>query len=128
MRVLVRTLLQFAAVFAAIAVFVVVNGDPRAWLLLFYLMAIGPPGLLLSVLVLAPLERALDQRGRGAWTYVAGPAATALLALLFMQFAGNNWSEVVAALPVFLLAGGGWGLLWALTRPLARRLFGPEAG
>jgi hypothetical protein len=125
-RALVRTLLQFAAVFAATAVFVVAQGDPRAWLVLFYLMAIWLPGLLVSLLVLAPLERALDRRGRGTWIYLAAPVATALIGLLFMQFAGNDWREVAAALPVFLLVGGAWGLLWALTRPVARWLFGPE--
>lgn len=128
MRVLVRTLLQFGVVFAGMAVFVVAQGDPRAWLILFFLMAGGVPGLLLSFFALAPLERWLDRRGQGAWIYAAAPAATALLALLFMQFAGNSWGEIVAAVPVFLGFGAGWGLLWALTRPVARLLFGPETG
>ncbi len=126
MRILVRVMLQFAAVFAAIGAIVVASGNPQNWLLLFYLMAILVPGALVSGLVLAPLERWLDRRGRGTLIYAAGPAATALLALPFMQLTDKDWSEIAALAPGALAVGAAWGALWALSRPVARLLFGPE--
>jgi len=128
MRVLVRIMLQFAIILAALAAIVAASGNPEMWLLLYYLIAILVPGLLVSALVLAPLERWLERRKRGAFIYAAGPAATAMLALPFMQLSDKSWSEIAALAPGALAVGAAWGLLWALTRPVARLLFGPETG
>ena len=128
MRILVRILLQFGLVFAALAAVVAWSGNPEMWLLLYYLIAILVPGILVSALVLAPLEVWLERRGRGALIYAAGPAATALLALPFMQLADKSWSEIAGLAPGALAVGAAWGLLWVLTRPVARLIFGPETG
>ncbi|HYD13192.1 MAG TPA: hypothetical protein VEC11_10130 [Allosphingosinicella sp.] len=128
MRVLVRIILQFAIVLAGLAAVVAWSGNPEMWLLLYYLLAILVPGALVSALLLAPLERGLDRRGRGALIYAAGPGATAVLALPFMQLSDKSWGEIVALVPGALIVGAAWGLLWALTRPVARLLFGPETG
>ena len=128
MRTLVRIMLQFGMLFAAMAAFVIAAGDPRMWLVLFYFIAIVVPGALVSALVLGPLERWLERRGRGALIYAAGPAATALLALPFMQLSDKSWSEIAGLAPGALAVGAAWGLLWVLTRPVARLIFGPETG
>jgi hypothetical protein len=127
-RTFVRIALQFGILFAALAAFVTASGNPQMWLLLYYLIAILVPGLLVSALVLAPLEAWLERRGRGAFIYAAAPAATAVLALPFMQLSDKSWGEIAALAPGAVAVGATWGLLWALTRPAARLLFGPREG
>jgi hypothetical protein len=123
MRMLVRILLQFAIVLAALAAVVAWEGNPDKWLLLHYRILV--PGLLVSVLVLAPLERWLDRRGLGAFIYVDALVAGALVPWLFFPLVGNT-SNFMAAAPILSAVGAVWGLVWALTRPVARLLFGPE--
>jgi hypothetical protein len=125
---LVRIVLQFAIILAGLAVWVAASGNPQMWLLLYYVIAIFVPGILVSLLVLAPLEAWLERRGRGGFIYAAGPAATALLALPLMQLSDKSWGEALALAPGALAVGAAWGVLWVLTRPVARLIFGPGTG
>jgi len=120
MRVGIRILSQLALILAVCAAFAISEGGGQAWLILFVPMAVTLPGILGSLFVLAPLERWLDRRGQGAFVYLAAPAVGAVAALLFVLVLGGHPSNVAAGLPWIMAAGTLWGLLWALTRPLAR--------
>ncbi len=128
MRTFVRIMLQFGAVLAGCAAFVAAYGNAQGWLILFYVLPLIGPGALGSLLLFAPLERWLDRRGQGWLIFLGAPAAGAAVAPLFLQLIGNSWSQILTALPVLMAAGAGWGLLWAVTRPVAQMLFGPKTG
>ena len=119
MRTSLRVFIQFAVVLLCCAGFVAYVGDPDAWLILFYPMALALPGAIGSAFILAPLEGWLERRGQGGLIFLAGPAAGAVAPWLLFFWAGNS-ANFMAAVPVLSAVGGAWGLLWGLTRPLAR--------
>ena len=80
---------------------------------------LGVPGALVSLLLLAPLERALDRRQLGGLIFLVGPLACAVAPWLLFPLAGNT-NNFMAAAPMLSAIGAAWGLIWAITRPVGR--------
>ena len=120
----VRTVLQFLLL-AVVMIFLVRSersGNGLTWLYLPFFF--GPPGLLVSLIVFAPLEKLFGDRA-GGWGLLVVPAAAATVPCLLLGTlalrrrrlpslkAGSGFVLVVALL---------WSGLWLATGPLYRAL------
>ena len=124
-QAVVRLFAQLGLVLAGLTAIVMQSNDSAAAIIFIYPVVLGIPGALISLLVLAPLEYWFDRRGLGATTYVVSPIVCALLPWLLFPLAGNT-DNFLNGVWMLMPVGAAWGLLWAVTRPIGRWLFGGE--
>lgn len=95
------------------------SGNGLTWLYLPFFL--GPPGLLVTVVVFAPLEKLFGDR-LGGWGQLAVPVAAASLPLLFLVFMGRGRPPRADGTGMLLVIALIWSGLWLATGPLYRAL------
>jgi hypothetical protein len=115
-EILFRTAAQVALVAGWLALFIRTNGGlQQAGPILYIPFFLGIPALLVSLVILAPLEGWLRlEIGLGAYPVIvlSGAALPWILILLRRRKGAKDGAIMLSAL------FGGWALLWVATRPI----------
>ncbi len=117
-EILFRIVLQVGLVVAWLTLFIQGNGGlNRAGPILYIPFFLGLPALVLTILVLAPVEAASRERlGWAAYPLiVAAGAGVPMLIIALMNGFRHAFSKAGRPLSVIF---GGWALLWVATKPL----------
>ena len=123
-ELLLRTLMQLALLVLLLATFISSNGGvQRAGPILYIPFFLGLPAIVVSLLVLAPLEGWLRAE-LGVAGYGAVVAVGALLPWVWLLLIGGWRRNTGGGGRMLSVIFGGWALLWIATRPLYFWLFG----
>lgn len=117
-EILLRTALQIALVAGWLILFIRGNGGiNRAGPILYIPFFFGLPALVVTILVLAPVEGVLRDRF-GLAAYPMMVAAGAGVPMLILAAANGFRTAFSRGARGIWVVFGGWALLWAATRPL----------
>ena len=116
-EILVRFLMQLDITAVGFWLFISQSRSSNAGLALIYPLFLGIPGIIVILIIFAPIEAAGIKRGARWISLIAIPLVAAALPWLLFPFAGNLNNFIQGSVP---LSGIGfvWGFLWVITRPI----------